>query len=174
MDKPMTTADLFDKICEILKKEEVYPDILDYALPEYNPVPIMTYEFCIKNNLDYGGSEGIYLDLWIEMYTDGELQKFPLGTFKTLREDHDAMRIMGTLLADFLAEERTYVNANLDDFTWKGANIRIYDDSGNELKWVYTCKNMESAMKKKDELLQKYQRVVIRDNATRKEASYTA
>ena len=84
------------------------------------------------------------------------------------------MRIMGTLLADFLAEERTYVNANLDDFTWKGANIRIYDDSGNELKWVYTCKNMESAMKKKDELLQKYQRVVIRDNATRKEASYTA
>ncbi len=51
MDKPMTTADLFDKICEILKKEEVYPDILDYALPKHNPAPI-----------------------WIVIYTDDEPQ----------------------------------------------------------------------------------------------------
>lgn len=174
MDKPMTTADLFDKICEILKKKEVYPDILDYALPERNSVPIKTHEFCIKNNLDYGGSEGIYLDLWIEMYIYDEPQKFPLGTFKTLREDHDAMQIMGQLLANFIVEENAFVNANLDDFTWKGANIRIFDDGGKELNYVYTCKCMESAIKKKDELLQKYPRVVIRDNATRKEVSYTA
>jgi hypothetical protein len=33
---------------------------------------------------------------------------------------------------------------------------------------------MENALKKKDELLQKYPRVLIRDNATREEKSYTA
>ena len=59
----MTTADLFNKICDILKEKGTFPEILDYALAESTPIPITTYEFSLKNNLDYGGSEGIYLDL---------------------------------------------------------------------------------------------------------------
>lgn len=172
MDKPMTTADLFNKICDILKEKEVFPDILDYALAESTPMLITNYEFSINNNLDYGGSEGIYLDLWIMMYDDNGGQKKRLGTFKTLEDDQNAMRIMGQLLADFIVEGRAYVNANLDDFTWEGVQVRAFDGNGKKLSWSYTCADMESALEKKDELLKKYPRVVIRDNATREETSY--
>lgn len=169
MDKPMTTADLFNKVCDILKEKGLFPEILDYALPEHDPKPVTSYEYCLKNNLDYGGSEGIYLDLWIEIYSGSETQRKGLGTFKTLEDSRDAMYIMGKLLADFIVEERAYVNANLDDFTWQGMEVRAFDDTGKKLGWSYSCIEMENALKRKDELLLKYPRVMIRDNATRKE-----
>ncbi len=52
------------------------------------------------------------------------------------------MHIMAALLADFILEERAYVNANLDDFTWEGADVYPLDESGNRLKWGYSCSNM--------------------------------
>lgn len=116
MNKPMTTADLFNKVCDILKEKGLFPEILDYALAENTPAPVTSHEYCLKNNLDYGGSEGIYLDLWIETDTDGGMKRNKLGTFKTLEDSRDAMYIMAKLLADFIAEESAYVNANLDDF----------------------------------------------------------
>ncbi len=172
LKRPMTTEDLFNKICSILKEKELMPDILDYALATSNPVPMTTYEFDLKNNLDYGGSEGIYIDLWIEYYRENERIRKGLGTFKTLREDREGMQIMGRLLADFIVEEHAYVNSNLDDFTWEGADVHPLDKSGKRLSWGYTCGSMERALKKKDELLEKYPAVIVRDNATRKEAVY--
>ena len=80
---------------------------------------------------------------------------------------------MGKLLADFIIETRAYVNANLDDFAWEGADIRIFDENDKQLNMGYSCGSMERALKKKDEFLQKYPRVVIRDNATREETSYS-
>lgn len=58
MNRPMTTAELFGQINELLKEKELIPEILDYALAAYHPVPIKTYEFDLKSNLGYGGSEG--------------------------------------------------------------------------------------------------------------------
>lgn len=49
----------------------------------------------------------------------------------------------------------------------------VFDDTGKKLGWSYSCANMENALKRKDELLQKYPRVVIWDNATREETSYS-
>lgn len=170
--KPMTTEELFNKICDILKEKELMPDNLDYALATHDPVPMTTYEFNIRNNLDYGGSEGIYIDLWIETYRDNEKVVNALGTFKTLREDREGMRIMGKLLADFIVEENAYVNTNLDDFTWKGADVHPIDGEGKRLSWGYSCPSMESALKKKDELLNKYPSVTVRNNATREETVY--
>ena len=57
MKKPMTTEDLFNKICSILKVQGKLPDILDYGLATHKPVPIRTYEFDLKSNLAYGGNE---------------------------------------------------------------------------------------------------------------------
>ena len=68
MNKPMTTKELFDKICSILKEKGRLPDILEYKSPTSNPVPVTTYE--LGSKLAYGGNEGIYLDLWIE-YSSG-------------------------------------------------------------------------------------------------------
>ena len=80
---------------------------------------------------------------------------------------------MAKLLADFIVEESAYVNAHLDDFCWEGVKVSAFDGDGKDLGWYYTCRDMENALKKKDELLQKYPRVLIRDNATREEKSYT-
>jgi hypothetical protein len=169
LKKPMTTEELFDKIKGILKEKNKLPEILDYGLGAYHPVPIRTYEFDLKSNLAYGGSEGIYLDLWIEYFVDDEKHTSSIGTFKTLHESKEAMHTMAPLLADFILEEKAYVNANLDDFTWEGADVYPFDEVGNRLKWGYSCSSMEAALKRKDELIEKYPQVIVRDNATRKE-----
>jgi hypothetical protein len=171
MTKPMTTAELFEKVCEILKVDGQMPDILDYGLAESHPLPITTYAFEIRNNLDYGGSEGIYLDLWIERYADEEKVPYRLGTFKTLDDTPEAMRTMAQLLADFIVAETRYVNKNRDDFTWEGADVYPIEN-GKKLDWGYSCSTMEAAKRRKDELLKKYDHVLIRNNKTRKESVY--
>ena len=169
MEKPMTTCELFQKIRDILEEKGSLPDILDYELATNEPVPIKTYQFNLKNDLAYGDSEGIYLNLWIEYSMEGKYCKNDLGTFKTLHEDSEAMYSMSRLLADFIMEEYFYVNANLDDFTWEGAEVRPVDESEKTFHFGYSCKSMEDALKRKDELLQKYPCVAVRENSTRKE-----
>ena len=170
--RPMTTEEFFNRINGILKEKGKLPDILDYGLATHNPAAITNYEYGLKNKLDYGGSEGIYLDLWMEYTADGKRYARDLGTFKTLCTDDEAMHIMAALLADFIIEEYAYVNANLDDFTWEGADVHVIEESGEKSKWGYSCRTMEAALKRKDELLIKYKKVVVRDNATRKEKIY--
>lgn len=169
--RPMTSEDFFNKISEILKEKGKLPKILDYELALQQPVPIRTYEFGFRNSLDFGDNEGIYLAIWIEFFEKNKLEKIYLGTFKTLQVNCEAMHIMAALLADFIIEANAYVIENLDDFTWKGADVHAFDDKG-KMCLGYTCRNMESALKKKDELLEKYMQVVVRDNATRKELIY--
>lgn len=170
--RPMTTEEFFNRINGILKEKGKLPDILDYGLATHSPVPIKNYEYELKNKLDYGGNEGIYLDLWIEYTAEGKKCANGLGTFKTLRTDDEAMHIMAALLADFIIEEYAYVNANLDDFTWEGVDVHVIEGSGEKSKWGYSCGTMEAALKRKDELLMKYNKVIVRDNATRKEKIY--
>ncbi len=172
MIRPMTTEELFGKINSILKEKGKMPNILDYVHPTSNPISIRTYEFDLKSSLDYGGSEGIYLSLWIEYRVEDEKRRAAVGTYKTLYEDDNAMHIMASLLADFIIEEHSYVNKNLDDFTWEGADVHVLKENGERVNWGYTCGTMEAALKKKDELLKNHQQVVVRDNATRKEKIY--
>ena len=172
MTRPMTTEELFEKINSILIEKSKIPDILDYSLATSNPVPIRTYEFDLGNSLNYGGNEGIYLELWIKYRVENEECRASVGTYKTLYEDADAMHIMASLLADFIIEEHSYVNNNLDDFTWEGADVHALKENGERANWGYTCGTMDAALKRKDELLRNHKKVVVRDNATRKEKIY--
>lgn len=168
----MTTEEHFNKICGILKEKEKIPDILEYSLATHEPVLITNYWFDLKSNLMYGYNEGIYLYLWIEYYEGRQKQQQALGVFKTLSTNDEAMYIMATLLANFIIEENTYVNANLDDYIWEGADVHPIDQSGHQCNFGYSCTSMEVALKRKDELLKEYPKVVVRDNATRKEKIY--
>lgn len=58
----MTTEELFDKIKGILQEKDKLPDILDYGLGAYRPVPIKTYEFDLKAILHMGAARGF---IWI-------------------------------------------------------------------------------------------------------------
>ena len=173
MTRPMTTEELFEKINGILKEKGKLPDILDYGHPTSNPIPIRTYEFDLGNSLNYGGNEGIYLNLWIEYRVENEKHRAAIGTYKTLYEDDNAMHTMAALLADFIIEEHSCVNENLDDFTWEGADVHVLKENGEKENWGYTCGTMEAALKKKDDLLKHHQQVAVRDNATRKEKIYS-
>lgn len=173
MTRPMTTEELFEKINGILKEKGKMSDILDYSHATNNPIPIRTYEFDLVNSLNYGGNEGIYLALWIKYRVENEERRAAIGTYKTLYEDANAMHTMATLLADFIIEEHSYVNENLDDFTWEGADIHVLKENGERANWGYTYGTMEAALKRKDELLKHHQQVVVRDNATRKEKIYS-
>ena len=143
MTRPMTTEELFEKINSILIEKSKIPDILDYSLATSNPIPIRTYEFDLRNTLNYGGNEGIYLDLWIEYRVENEKRRAAIGTYKTLYEDDNAMYIMASLLANFIIEEYSYVNKNLDDFTWEGADVHALKENGDRMSWGYTCGTME-------------------------------
>lgn len=167
MTKPMTTEKLFNKIYDILKEKDKIPDILEYGHAAGSPVPITTYEYELGSKLAYGGNEGIYLDIWMERSRHNEKQR--IGIFKTLYENSDAMHMMARLLADFIIEEHAYVNAHLDDFTWEGVDVYALNQDGQRYGWGYTCCDMEDALYRKDELLKKYQQVIVRENATRKE-----
>lgn len=172
MTRPMTTEELFEKINSILKEKGKIPDILDYGHATSNPVPIRTYEFDLGNSLNYGRNEGIYLELWIKYRVENEERRAAIGTYKTLYEDSNAMHIMASLLANFIIEEHSYVNNNLDDFTWEGADVYALKENGDRINWGYTCGTMDAALKRKDELLKHHKKVVVRDNTTRKEKIY--
>lgn len=168
----MNTATFFQKICDRLAEKNQMPKILDYVLLNDSDRLITSPEFILKENPDYGGSEGIYLDLEIEPVQKGERANVSLGTFKTLWEDPEAMEIMGTLLADFLVEAYASVRKHPDDFSWEGYQVCAFDEAGKKQKWSYCCENPEEAKMRKEELLLEYPKVTIRENATRKKRNF--
>ena len=168
----MTTAEFFNTISSILKEQGKLPDLLDYGLASHKSILLKTCEFNLKNNIDYGGSEGIYLDLRMEYFEGDERSLYDLGTFKTLEDDDSAMYIMAHLLADFILETCSYVGKNWDDFNWIGVDVHMIDENGKRLRGGYSCSCMERALKRKDELLKEYSEVIIRDNATRLETHF--
>lgn len=169
---PFTTAQLFQAVYEILKSKKLMPDNLEYALPTTPQVKILTNDFRLRNNLGYGGSEGIYLDVYLEFKDEkGEIESKGLGTFKILDGSNEAMHIMANLLADFIVELREFVNAHKSDFIWQGVSVFPYEN-GERLRVNLLCDDMEAALEIKDQLLEKYGMVEVQDNKTRKAVVY--
>lgn len=100
-----TNADLMNGIVNLVKENGWYDkarDILDYYLPESSKVrEISNYEFDFFAVVNFGSSEGIYIDCYVEGIVDENdatvVEKIPCGTFKTLGDDLTHMRIMGEL-----------------------------------------------------------------------------
>lgn len=164
--KPYTNAELFYKICNILKENNLLPeDILDYNISS-SKEPIMDIEFKITNDLDYGGNEGIYLVLYIRKQHEKEQV---LGTFKTLNTDNESMYKMAKLIADFIITTNEFINENSDDFEWQGYKIYTYTQNNIKSISYYCCQDKESCDKKSQKLLETYPKILIVDNRTKKE-----
>ncbi len=117
--KLYNTGTLFAHIINLMNEEKTLPEnMLDYYLPTRTIIPIKYYGFDIVGDLKFGGSEGIYLTMFLEGYItkDREHKKVHLGTFKTLREDRDSFKQMAILMADFIYIGRKFINDNIDDF----------------------------------------------------------
>lgn len=118
--KLYTTTTLFAHVVNIMKKENTLrdEDLLDYYLPTRTATPIKFYAFSIVGDLVYGGNEGIYLSMFVDgvINRDKGKERIHVGTFKTLRDDREALKEMSVLMADFIYNGRKFVDDNLDDF----------------------------------------------------------
>ncbi len=93
--------------------------IMDYFLPEsYEIQELTNYEFDFITKVNFGGSEGIYIDCYIEgKFDDSENTRLKCGTYKTLNDDLIAMQIMGELAGALTYYNRQYVNKEIDRYT---------------------------------------------------------
>lgn len=168
-EKPYTPGELFNAICAKIE----LPAFLEYRNAASGDFKIKSDNFTICSSLDYGGSEGIYLDLWLHFY-NGELGDIPLGTFKTLDDNAIAMRTMGLLLADFIVGYQKLLESCYDDFNWTGWLVKAYDSENTCRRslYVHSEADLKHWLKK---LLpgSGNSRVTVRNNENRIESEYT-
>lgn len=166
MKKP-TNKNLFNIILERLKEQNLVPDILDYSVPAFREVEILSYHWSLFNKLDFGTNEGIYLDIYA--YGDigqGDLDKVNIGTFKTLEQDKDAMYTMAKLNADFVLEMNKYVNSHLDDFNWSGFDVVFFKNEQRMVGYTFGSR-VDAMLRIKNE--RDYDYAILTDNRTKKE-----
>lgn len=107
-----TNRRLFNKIIERLGEKGVFPEILDYTLPEYESIDIDTYRVSCLGKLDIGENEGIRVRLYLEGHSDF----IPLGILKTLKNDKESWDVMGQLMIEFQWECNRFIQEHLDEF----------------------------------------------------------
>lgn len=120
-----TNADLMNHVLDLVKKSGNYEKagkIMDYYLPESSCVKELTnYEFDFLAVANFGGSEGIYVDCWLQGSFEenhrNERQTISCGTFKTLRDDLESMKVMGELAGSLTYYESQYVNSEIGRYT---------------------------------------------------------
>lgn len=164
-----TNETLFKTIVNILKEKGLLPDILDYHLAEhYNTYDIKTYEWDTTADLRFGGSEGIYLDVYAEGNVGCGKPRVRLGTFKTLVESRNAFYTMAKLQADFIWETRDFVNSHIEDFEWTGFNVSFFKEKTRTMG--YSTGNMERVKNlMKRNLRYDWDYVIITNNETCKD-----
>lgn len=127
----ITNKMVFDTIIEELKAADQWPqEIIDYALASGDNVELRSAEIHPFFKLDFGGSEGIYLDI----YVDGEELKYAstgeeqvyLGCVKALEESEDAFRRFAVLGADFQLKLNAYIYKHHDELNRKGYSVKFY------------------------------------------------
>lgn len=121
-----TSTDLMNNVLALVKENGCYAKaekIMDYFLTEdFDNRELSDYQFDFFAVVNFGGSEGIYIDCFIrghfdENAPDQEQQQLRLGTFKTLGESLNDMQIMGELCGALTYYESQYVNRELDRYT---------------------------------------------------------
>lgn len=101
--KELSSATLFEEIWKEVEKKGLLPDPdsleIDYHLAdETHAEKIRSERFSIIAGLDYGASEGIYLDIAIYGdFSGDEERKCHIGTIKTLQTGDEAMLAMSQI-----------------------------------------------------------------------------
>jgi len=122
-----TGGSLFCSVVRMAKEhgdfEKVTP-ILDYVLPNEHegrcgkPVKLTAYGFDFIAIVNFGGSEGIYLDCYLRgKFDESGRYQLNVGTIKTLRRDLEAMKLMGELGGILTYYADRYVNQHLHRYT---------------------------------------------------------
>ena len=97
---------------------------MDYTLPNAHEelsgrrVKLTVYEFDFVPIVNFGGSEGIYLDCYLMGKFDGSGRySVHIGSMKTLETSQEACKIMGELGGALLHHAGRYVNEQIHRYT---------------------------------------------------------
>lgn len=126
--KRYKSDELFIMMMNNIKKSgefEKAGKIYDYYLPsEKEPalsgdkVLITDYRFDVRANANFGVSEGIYLDCYLQgKFNDSGKEYLSIGTVKTLKTDIESMKTMSELGGILNYRLTEFVNQNIESFT---------------------------------------------------------
>lgn len=141
--KPIQGNELFKRIIKAAGiEEEKYH--LDYILADnYHANIDITYpEFDLETVIKWGGSEGIYCDVYIRGAYDEETvttkyDRLHIGTIKSLVESDAQMIKMYHMAGRIYLLGTKYIGSILDDLTWLGYEIKYYKEDGTVSEWSY-------------------------------------
>jgi hypothetical protein len=122
-----TGGDLFSTVVRLARENgdlDKAKAILDYVLPCkhetgcHEGTELTAYEFDFVPMINFGGSEGIYLDCSLVGKFDGSGRStLRIGSLKTLDTSLDACKIMGELGGTLMYYANRYVNQNIHRYT---------------------------------------------------------
>lgn len=122
-----TAGDLFSTVVRMARQAgdlEQADKILDYILPRKDEadtvegIKLTAYEFDFVPIINFGGSEGIYVDCYLKgKFDESGRYSLHIGTLKTLETSLSACKIMGELCGTLMYYERRYVNQHLHRYT---------------------------------------------------------
>ncbi len=121
--KRYTNTELFNAVYQMAEASgelAKLAKIEDYHLAEdYESTILTRYDFDCLFQVNYGGSEGIYIDAYLHGIFDEskESKRLKLGTIKTLDTSLDAMKIMGEACGILTHFSSQFINSNIDNFT---------------------------------------------------------
>jgi len=96
---PKTYMEAVLKMVKGMPEFERAKTILDYIMADdFGTDEITQYQFNFCAAISYPNSEGIYVDCWLEgEFDNSHRQKISMGTAKTLKDNREALMIMGEL-----------------------------------------------------------------------------
>ena len=169
-----TTTQLFNTINRKLKEDGLLPDILEYGLAGREELPVKTISWDTIGIVNFGGNEGIYLDISLEGDIGDDRDKVHLGTYKTLDRNKDAFKKMGDLNAEFVFALDAFVKEHWEDFNWTGCDVVFHSEDGKTMKyWSPGEENVKRLCENTFRLYPKYKTAVVTDNATGKTRTVT-
>ena len=114
----LTGGQLFDAVTARARENgdlARFDAINEYVLAEdCEKGKLCSYEFDLLPAIDFGGSEGIYIDCSLQgKFDESGRKSLHIGTIKTLDTGLDACKAMGELCGALLYHESRFVNENL-------------------------------------------------------------
>ena len=171
----VTNKKFFEWIIEDVKKRDVWPCEIEYALAEQNKVNIKDYHFAPVFTLDYGACEGMYMELFLRGSVDnsGASKTVRLGSIKTLSQGETAVRMMAALYGECLIAYNNIMQVRLDDMERSYYSLTLYKSDGSKAGGYCCIRTINEAKEKFQEVLkytkEPYHHAVIKDNDTEEE-----
>ena len=135
--KRETGISIFDGIFQMAKDAGALKQmeaIMDYQTADHfnneAKLPITNHLFNVRFEVDFGCSEGIYIDAYIVGEideADGD-RRIHIGLIKTLENNLNAMRIMGEACGVLQFYAREYLAQKLDNLLPDYSNFFIYHE----------------------------------------------